>query len=138
MKEFIIRESNDWREVAKTVTPVIGKTPFRVVLYRGLKRTGKQNKLLHAVFEECAKKASAFRAEGSYCDAIWWKNELKSKLGIKQVHFDIDDQPTVIIKSTTDYSTKEMGDFCEKIVAYMTTEYGVDIELPDELKKRAK
>lgn len=129
-KEFIIRDWPNWMEVVNIAQPVIGKKAFRVVLYRGLKRTVDQNSLMHAVFEDCAKKTGKR-------DAKWWKNELKNKLGKKSVHFDLDDQPTIIVHSTTEYSTKEMADFCEKIVAYMKQEYQADIELPEEIKKQS-
>lgn len=136
-KEFIIREAKDWNAMVAMAKPVVGKKPFRIVLHRGLRRTIDQNALLHAVFADCRSKVPTFvwmDGVRRWPDVRWWKDELKSKLGLKEVHFDIDDMPTVIIKSTSEYSTKELSDFCEKIVAYMKTEYGVDINLPDDLK----
>lgn len=142
-KEFIINAQEDWQDMVKLAYPVVGKKPFRVVLHRGLKRTVDQNSLVHAVFEDCARKVTRQIAStpGSTMiaqikPAEWWKTELKNKLGKKSVHFDLDEQPTIIVHSTTEYSTKELAEFCEKIVAYMKTEFGVDIELPDEIKEK--
>lgn len=135
-KEFIIRDKGDWQAMVNIAFPVVGKKPFRVILHRGLKRTIDQNKLLHAVFTDCANKVWAKLNKSLPAD--WWKRELKAKLGKKSVHFDLDEQPTIFIDSTSDYSTKEMSDFCQKIVAHMKTEHEVDIELPDELKSGAK
>lgn len=91
----------------------------------GVKRSLDQNALVHAVFEDCA------RLTGEK-NAGWWKEELKLKLGKKSVHIDLDDQPHVVVISTTDYSTAEMAAFCEKIVAHMKTDYDVDIVLPND------
>lgn len=133
-KEFIIREEKDWSEVVAIAKPVIGKKPFRVKLSRGLKRTVNQNALVHTVFVDCATKV--WKAREISKPANWWKSELKNKLGKKSVHFDLHDQPTIIVHSTTEYSTTELGEFCEKIVAYMKQEYDVDIELPDQINKK--
>lgn len=133
-KEFIIRKIEDWNEVVALAKPVIGKKPFRVKLSRGLKRTIDQNALMHMVFENCSKQCFGKFAINK--DASWWKGELKNKLGKKSVHFDLDESPTIIVHSTTEYSTKELAEFCEKIQAYMKQTYDVDIELPDEIKTK--
>ena len=96
-----------------------------------LTRTLDQNWLIHAVFSDCAKLTGLKTPN-------WWKSELKCKIGLREVHFDIDEQPHLIVRSTTEYSTKEMATFCEKIVAYMKMNYDVDIILPDELTKGVK
>lgn len=127
-KEFIIRDHGNWQEMVNTAWPWIATKPFRVQLLSGLKRTLDQNALMHAVFEECVRQTKLK-------DAHWWKNELKCKLGLKEVHFDIEDQPHVIVLSTTQYNTAQMAKFCEKIVAHMKTDYNVDIVLPEELNK---
>lgn len=145
--EVIIKTQTDWEKLDRTVRDriVVNPAPFKVVVDGGLKRTIDQNKLLHAVFEDCARKTRiqiidrVNNLQGFVTkSADWWKNELKCKLGKKEVHFDLEEQPTIIVVSTTEYNTREMAEFCEKIVAHMKTEYGVDIELPDELNNKPK
>lgn len=125
--EYIIKELSDWNALDIKARRIINSISFKPFLVRitGLKRTLDQNALLHAVVSDCAKKTGIK-------DAHWWKDELKLKLGLKEVHFDLDEQPFVIVVSTTRYSTKQMGQFVEKIQAYMKTEYDIDIELPNE------
>ncbi len=128
-KEYIIKTVADFTDfyVDGIAKLKVAFKPFKIAI-SGLQRTIAQNSLLHAVFEDC------YNLTGIK-DAKWWKRELKNKLGLKEVHIDMHDQPTVIVLSTAEYSTKQMAEFCEKIVAYMKIEYGVDIVLPDELKE---
>jgi hypothetical protein len=126
--EYIIKTLDDWLDLiqlGRDKLKATGFKPFKVTL-SGLQRTNEQNKLLHAVFADCARLTGLKNAN-------WFKNELKCKIGLKEVHFDLDEQPSLIVRSTTEYSTKEMAAFCEKIVAHMKMVYGVDIVLPDDL-----
>jgi len=125
MKEFIISNKDDWEGLLNLVRPVIGVKSFKVELSTDFKRTKPQNKLLHAVFKECTEKTGVK-------DAAWWKIELKNKLGLKEVDFDIEDRPTVIVLSTTEYSASQVSVFCEKVVAHMKTEFDVNINLGDD------
>lgn len=125
--EHIIKDLDDWNKLdmlARAKINAGGVKPFKVTI-TGTKRTINQNSLLHAVFEDCAKKTGLR-------DAKFWKEHCKLKLGLKEVIIDLDDQPFLVVLSTTEYSTKQMGDFCKKIQVYMKVEYGVDIDLPNE------
>lgn len=132
-REFIIREKEDWGAMVKLAYPTVGVKPFRVILMRGLKRTVDQNALLHAVFAQCASTPLWDDKKEAYYhkDTKWWKAELMNKLGKKSVHFDLDEQPTVMVVSTTEYNTKEMSDLCEKIKVYMDQTYSKEIILPE-------
>lgn len=103
--------------------------PFTLIFKFGSQRSIKQNKLIHALFEDCAKLSNMK-------DASWWKEELKLKIGRKEVHFDMHDQPHVIVISTTEYSIPEAADFAQKLQAYMKVNYNVDIDLPEDLKMK--
>lgn len=136
-REFIIRTKEDWAEMVKIAYPVIGVKAFRVQLLRGVKRTLDQNSLVHGVFAQCATTSLWDGKKYIYKDAKWWKAELMNKLGKKSVHFDLDEQPTYSVASTTEYNTKEMSDLCEKIKVYMHQTYDKEIILPEkkEIKK---
>jgi hypothetical protein len=84
--------------------------------------------LIHSLFEQCAAKTNKTNAE-------WWKTELKEKLGKKEVHFDLEETPTVITVSTTEYSKKEIGDFVLKIQHHMMEKYQVSIDTNDILQQ---
>jgi hypothetical protein len=121
MKEIkIINEAQAFDFGKKLCAAMQGGKPI-IIKYGYEKRNLSQNDLLHAIFEECAKKTGLK-------DAYWFKNELKNKLGLKEVHIDLDDMPTVIVVSTTKYNKKQMSDFIEKIIAYMAMNYQVVIE----------
>ncbi len=129
--EHIIKGLEDWNKLdilarSKINTGMV--KPFKVTI-TGTKRTIDQNSLVHAIFMDCAKKMREFGVEK---DADWWKEKLKTELGLKKVYMDLDDQPFLVVVSTTEYSTKQMGDFCKKIQAYMKIEHGIDIVLPNE------
>lgn len=118
MKEVkIINEAQAFDFGKKLCTAMQGGKPI-IIKYGYEKRNLPQNDLLHAIFKECAKKTGLK-------SATWFKNELKGKLGLKEVHIDLDDMPSVIVVSTTKYNKKQMSDFIEKIYAYMAQNYNV-------------
>ncbi len=103
------------------------------LVLREPKRNNDQNALFHALCEQMAEKAK-------YCSKLndkflntaeWWKDEFKCKLGKKEVHFDIEENPTVMVVSTTKYSKPEMALFVDKIIAFADTQYGISLEIKD-------
>lgn len=98
------------------------------VVVREPKRSGKQNSLIHALFEQCA-------AKTGYKDYIWWKDELKSKIGLKSVHFDMFENPTIFIKGTSEYSKPKLALFVEKLQAHMMIEHKVEIDIKQVLEE---
>lgn len=98
------------------------------VVIREPKRSGKQNSLIHALFEQCAIKTGQK-------DAEWWKDELKSKVGLKSVHFDMFEQPTIFIKGTSEYKKPELALFVQKLQAHMATEHKVEIDIKQALEE---
>lgn len=135
-REFIIRTKEDWGDMVRLAYPAIGVKPFRVRLLEGLKRTVDQNSLFHGVFKQCSNVPIKTKEGIIYKDAKWWKAELKNELGKKSVHFNLDDEQTLIVSSTSEYNTKEASDFCVKIQAYMKTEFQADIILPEPKTKK--
>jgi hypothetical protein len=129
-KEFIIKTHEDWCAVVRLASPFVGKKPFRLTLHKGLKRTIDQNKLLHAFCADCAERYWA--KFGKSLPAAWWKREIKAKLGKKAVHFDLDDQPTIFIESTTEYDTAEMSALLQKAQAFLKIEHEIDVPLPED------
>lgn len=113
------------------------------LVVREPKRSLKQNSLLHAIFQQCADKTPHKWVRSTLTDILFrrlgspgfWKDELKSKLGKKEVHFDLEDNPTVIMVSTSDYTKPEMADFVTKIQAHMKQVYDVDIEIKEIMEE---
>jgi len=133
--KLIINNQADWNKLQAMANKAIGIKPFQVELKTDYeKRSLAQNALLHAVFKDCAEKTSVALVN----NAKWWKRELKGKLGLKEVHFGIDNHPTVIVISTSDYSKAQASDFARAIQAYMKVEYDADIDLPDEFNNNGE
>lgn len=121
MKEIkIINTAQAFDFSNKLMAAMEGGKPI-VIKYGYEKRSLPQNDLLHAIFKECAKKTGIKNAK-------WFKNELKNKLGLKEVHIDLEDEATVIVVSTAKYTKRQMSDFLEKIFAHMAEHYQVIIE----------
>jgi len=91
------------------------------------KRNSDQNALFHSLCQQAAEKSNS--QEPQTAKAEWWKNEFKAKLGKKEVHFDLNDQPTIFVISTTRYSKSEMASFVDKIIAYCDTDFGISLEI---------
>lgn len=98
------------------------------LVVREPKRSNKQNSLIHALFEQCAKLTGKK-------DAEWFKDELKAKIGLRSIHWDLFDVPTLFIKSTSEYSKPEMALFVEKLQAHMMTEYKVEIDIKQAMEE---
>lgn len=102
--------------------------PDLELVLREPKRSSKQNSLIHGLFEQCAKVTGKK-------DADWWKDELKSKIGLKSVHFDMFEQPTVLIKGTGEYSKPEMTLFVEALQAHMSAFHKVEIDIKQAMEE---
>jgi len=121
----VVKQISEMTGIAALVQKGLEKYGAVEVTLSAPKRTLPQNELIHAVFKECADKTKIKNAE-------WWKTELKEKLGKKQVHFDLEENPSVITVSTTKYKKKEISDFVEKIKHHMAANYQVQIVMRGE------
>jgi len=125
--DYTITNREEWNALDATIRSKMPTKPF-VVSIKPEKRTTDQNSLIHALFEDCAKLTKIK-------NAIWWKNELKGKLGITDVHKDLEDRYSVIVLSTTEYSKEEISDFIVKVEVYMLENYEVLIK-PREINDK--
>lgn len=99
------------------------------VVVREPKRNNDQNALFHSLCQQAAEKYNALPNKVKDTAAGFWKEEWKGKLGIKEVHIDLEENPSVIVLSTKKYSRPQMALFVDKIIAYMDTQYQILLEI---------
>lgn len=125
MHKQVIKTRADWSNILSLVEKVVGVKPFEVTLDTNYqKKTTPQLRYIHEVFKVIEQQ------RGRTQD--FWKAKLKESLGVKLVHFDLDDTPFVEVVSLKDYNKEQMADFITKVQEYCARELDLQILTPEE------
>lgn len=125
MLKKVINTKQDWQYILGLVDKVLGIKPFQVTLDTEFqKRSSKQNRYLHKIFEIIAESQGSTKEH--------WKAAFKEKHGIKLVYVGLDEQPFVETVSTGDYTPEQLAGFIEIITAHCAEHFDLQILSAEE------
>ena len=89
-------------------------------------RTGQQNKLYHSIVDQIRiETGNTKRAIKIYCQSEFLETRVEEVAG----------KSKVVLKSTTELTTKEMGVYIDEVITWAEDDLGIQLNLPDEWRE---
>ena len=89
-------------------------------------RTGQQNKLYHSIVDQIRiETGNTKRAIKIYCQSEFLETRVEEVAG----------KSKVVLKSTTELTTKEMGVYIDEVITWAENDLGISLNLPDEWRE---
>ena len=86
-------------------------------------RTGQQNKLYHSIIDQIrAETNNTKKAIKVHCQAEFLETRVE----------EVAKKQRVVLKSTTELTTKEMGVYLDEVITWAENDLGIRLNLPDE------
>jgi hypothetical protein len=90
-----------------------------------LTRSGQQNKLYHSIIDQIrAETNNTKKAIKVHCQAEFLETRVE----------EVAKKQRVVLKSTTELTTKEMGVYLDEVITWAENDLGIRLNLPDEWK----
>mgnify|MGYP003153564742 CR=1 FL=1 len=88
-----------------------------------LTRSGQQNKLYHSIIDQIrAETNNTKKAIKVHCQAEFLETRVE----------EVAKKQRVVLKSTTELTTKEMGVYLDEVITWAENDLGIRLNLPDE------
>ena len=130
LSRILQRDQPKWHIIEGMVTTLFKKTDAKEAVIsikpNKMTRTGQQNKLYHSIIDQIrAETHNTKDAIKVHCQTEFLETRVE----------EVAKKQRVVLKSTTELTTKEMGVYIDEVITWASNDLGIELNLPDEWRE---